>query len=44
MPTDVKLTGDEETFTITVTYDTNELYGTVVGRREITLYRGASER
>ena len=44
MPNDLKLSGNEETFTITVTYDTQELYGTVIGKREITVYRGLSGR
>ncbi|MEN6427495.1 MAG: hypothetical protein ABFE13_19245 [Phycisphaerales bacterium] len=39
MPKDLKLDGDEETFTITVTYDTQELYGTVVGKRQIAIVR-----
>lgn len=37
MPEDFKIDGDEEKLTITVTYDTRELYGTVVGKREITV-------
>ena len=36
---DLKLNGNEETFTITVTYDTQELYGTVIGSRQFTIYR-----
>jgi hypothetical protein len=36
----LRLDGAEETFTITVTYETAELYGTVVGRREIVVTRG----
>jgi hypothetical protein len=39
VPNDLKLTGSEEIFTITVTYDTQELYGTVIGKREITITR-----
>jgi len=39
VPDDIELEGDEETFTITATYDTRELYGTVTGTREITVYR-----
>jgi hypothetical protein len=31
--------GDRETFIIEVTYDTRELYGTVIGKREITIAR-----
>jgi len=33
----LKLSGDEETLTITVTYTTQELYGTVTGTREFTI-------
>jgi hypothetical protein len=39
VPEDLKLNGNEETFTITVTYDTRELYGTVTGARQFTIYR-----
>jgi len=35
----MELDGDGETFTITVTYDTKELYGTVIGRRELVVVR-----
>ena len=35
----MELDDDEETFTITVTYDTKELYGTVVGTRKFAVYR-----
>ena len=28
---------------ITVTYDTQELYGTVTGQREFTVYRDSSQ-
>jgi hypothetical protein len=37
VPEDLPLDGDEETFTITVTYDTRELYGTVIGIRRFTI-------
>ncbi|HUT92934.1 MAG TPA: hypothetical protein VMY37_25815 [Thermoguttaceae bacterium] len=33
MPKDIELAGDEETFTITVRYDTKELYGKVEATR-----------
>jgi hypothetical protein len=39
VPNDLKLDGPEETFTITVSYDTHELYGKVTGSREMTVYR-----
>jgi hypothetical protein len=39
VPNDLKLDGNEETFTLNVTYDTQELYGTVSGSREITVCR-----
>jgi hypothetical protein len=39
VPQDFKLDGNEETLTINVTYDTHELYGTVIGNREVTVYR-----
>jgi len=35
----MELDGDEERFTITVTYDTKELYGTVIGQREVIVCR-----
>jgi len=37
VPNDLKLSGDRETFTIEVVYDTRELYGTVKGRREVVI-------
>jgi hypothetical protein len=37
VPEDLKLDGNEETFTITATYNTQELYGTVTGQRQITV-------
>jgi hypothetical protein len=39
VPTDLKLNGNEETFTIRVLYDTQELYGKVTGTRQIVIYR-----
>ena len=39
VPEDLKLDGDQETFTIQVIYETYELYGIVKGQREITIYR-----
>jgi hypothetical protein len=36
---DFEINGAEETLTIKVTYDTRELYGTVVGKREVTVCR-----
>jgi hypothetical protein len=39
VPTDLKLSGDEETFTIQVLYDTQELYGKVTGTRQVTICR-----
>jgi hypothetical protein len=39
VPQDLKLDGDQEAFTIEVTYDTRELYGTVTGKRRITISR-----
>jgi len=39
VPNDLKLDGDQETFTVEVTYDTRELYGIVVGRHQITVSR-----
>jgi hypothetical protein len=38
-PRDLKLDGNQETFTITVAYDTRSLYGTVSGSREVTICR-----
>lgn len=40
VPEDLKLDGDQETFTIQVTYETHELYGTVTGTREFTVSKG----
>ncbi|HUV64560.1 MAG TPA: hypothetical protein VMW24_11725 [Sedimentisphaerales bacterium] len=39
MPTDLKLNGSEETFTIQVLYDTQELYGKVTATRQIVICR-----
>jgi hypothetical protein len=39
VPNDLKLTGNEETFTVTVHYDTLELYGKVSASRSITVVR-----
>ena len=39
MPENLELNGNEETFTIKVEFDTRELYGKVVGTREITVCR-----
>lgn len=40
VPENLKLDGDQETFTIRVTYETYELYGTVTGTREFTVSKG----
>jgi hypothetical protein len=37
VPNDIKLSGKQETFTITVRYDTHELYGKVDAKRTITV-------
>jgi hypothetical protein len=37
VPNDLKLKGKQETFTITVSYDTRELYGYVSGRRQVVV-------
>jgi hypothetical protein len=39
VPEDLRLGGNEETFTVEVVYDTHELYGTVTARREFTICR-----
>jgi hypothetical protein len=39
VPENLKLNGDQETFTVTVTYDTRDLYGSVSARREFTVCR-----
>jgi hypothetical protein len=37
VPKDLKLAGKTETFTVTVTYETHELYGKVEASRKIVL-------
>ena len=37
MPKDLKLAGKRETLTVTVVYDTLELYGKIEASREIVL-------
>jgi hypothetical protein len=37
VPKDLKLAGDRETFTATVTYETLELYGKVEASRTFTI-------
>jgi hypothetical protein len=37
VPSDLKLSGDQEVFTITVTYQTHELYGKVEAWRKCVL-------
>jgi hypothetical protein len=37
VPKDLKLAGKSETFTITVTFETMELYGKVEASRKITV-------
>jgi hypothetical protein len=39
VPEDIELNGKEEEFTITVNYDTKQLYGKVSAQREFTVYR-----
>jgi hypothetical protein len=39
VPNDLKLEGDQETFTIEVVYETHELYGTVKAQRQFMVYR-----
>jgi len=39
VPNDLKLNGEEETFTVQVLYDTLELYGKVSASRSIMVYR-----
>jgi len=39
VPEELKIDGEEEILTISVTYDTLELYGTVKGTRSFTVYR-----
>jgi len=35
VPNDLEITGDEEELTVTVTYETQNLYGKVTGQRKI---------
>ena len=37
VPTDMEITGDEEELTVTVTYDTQKLYGKVSAQRKIII-------
>ncbi len=37
MPNDLELKGGRERFTITITFDTLDLYGKVVGSREVVV-------
>jgi len=37
VPQDLRLDGNEETFTIKVRYSTRELYGTVTGARDVVV-------
>jgi hypothetical protein len=39
VPNDLKIRGWRDTFTIEVTFDTRDLYGTVTGKRKITIGR-----
>jgi hypothetical protein len=39
VPEDIELSGNEETFTITATYETGKLYGTVIGQRDFVITR-----
>jgi len=39
VPEDLKIDGEEETLTISVTYDTLELYGTVTSTRQFIVHR-----
>jgi hypothetical protein len=40
VPEDIELSGDKETFTVKVTYDTQVLYGTVSDTRSIVITKG----
>ena len=40
---DTEISGDEETFVATVTYDTRELYGKVATTREIRVKKQAKD-
>ncbi len=37
VPTDLEINGDEEELTVTVTYETQKLYGKVTAQRKITI-------
>jgi len=39
VPTDIKLEGDEGTFNVEVVFDLKELYGEVIGTRQVVVYR-----
>jgi hypothetical protein len=39
VPQDLKISGDEEIFTIRVHYETQQLYGKVTGTREVVICR-----
>jgi hypothetical protein len=39
VPKDLAINGDQETFTITVTFETGDLYGKVVATRQIVVGR-----
>lgn len=40
---DIEISGDEETFVATVTFDTEELYGKVVATRQIKVRKPAGK-
>jgi hypothetical protein len=37
VPKDLKINGKQETFTVSVVYETHELYGTVKASRTVTI-------
>jgi len=39
VPKDLKIKGNEETFIITVNYDTLELYGKIAATRKVVIFR-----
>jgi len=39
VPEDIELNGKEEEFTITVSYDTQKLYGQITAKRRFTIYK-----
>jgi len=39
VPKDLKIKGNEESFTITVNYDTLELYGRLTASRNIVIFK-----